>query len=54
MIQLLKDLIVWSIAIAITIILWPLILSVLLFGIYAIIGYLICVWIVASIRSGME
>jgi hypothetical protein len=54
MIQLLKDLIVWSIAIAITIFLWPLILSILLFAIYALIGYLICAWIVAMIRSGMD
>jgi hypothetical protein len=54
MIDLLKNLIVWSIAIAITIFLWPLILSILLLGIYAIVGYLICAWIVAMIRSGME
>tara|TARA_Y100001963_G_C6433779_1_gene288252 strand:+ start:247 stop:411 length:165 start_codon:yes stop_codon:yes gene_type:complete len=54
MIQLLKDIIVWSIAIAITIFIWPLVLSILLFAIYAIVGYLVCAWIVAAIRSGMD
>jgi hypothetical protein len=54
MIALIKNIIVWSIAIAITIFLWPLIISLVLLGIYAIVGYLICAWIVATIRSGMD
>jgi len=53
-VQLIKSIVIWSIAIAITIFLWPLIISILLIAIYAIVGYLICAWIVAMIRSGME
>jgi hypothetical protein len=54
MIELMKSIIVWAIAIALTIFLWPIIVTILLLSIYAISFILISAWIVAAIKSGME
>ncbi len=49
-----KNILIWTIAIIMTIFLWPLIITMVLFGIYAIVGYLICAYIVAGIKAGMN
>ena len=49
-----KNILIWTIAIIMTIFLWPLIITMVLFGIYAIVGYLICACIVAGIKAGMN
>jgi len=52
--NIMKNTLIWTIAIIMTIFLWPLIITMVLFGIYAIAGYLICAWIVAGIKAGMN